>query len=372
LINAIGLINLNESEEFLREITRHRPVAAIPFGGRYRLIDFVLSNMVNSGIRNVGILIQNKFRSLKDHLRAGKEWDLDRKRDGLFILVPALASSALPLGLGDLETMYSNLDFISKSRQKYVILAGSSMVCNIDYRPAFNAHLERGSDITVLYKELDPGRDDFSRSTVLDIDADGRVRGLAINPVRPESPYLSLATYILAKDMLADLVDAAVSRGASDFVRDVILSNLGRLTVHAFPYTGYLARIHSIQSYYRCSMDLLKPEVWQDLYFRSGFIYTKAKDEAPARYKEAARVANSLVASGCVIEGQVENSILFRAVRIKKGACVKNSIVMQKGDIEEDVRLENVICDKDVRITQGRSLKGEPNYPLVIEKGTVI
>jgi glucose-1-phosphate adenylyltransferase len=368
--NVMGIINLNENEEMLREVTKHRPLAAVPFAGRYRVIDFILSSMVNSGIQNVGILVLNKYRALMDHLRSGKEWDLARKRDGLFILPPADTQSSG--SNGDIINFYRNLDYINSSRQQYVLIAGSNTICNLNFKKAFQFHQTKQADITVLYKEQDAQQDDFKHCAVVDCDADGRIVDMAVNPDRADSRKVSMKMYIMAKSTLVELINGCASRGGTDFLMDGIVKNVDKLAIYGYPCKGFVGRIHSVASYYHQNMELLKPERWQELFFKSGPVYTKVKDEAPVKYKESARVANSMIANGCMIEGTVENSILFRGVKVGPGAYIKDSIIMQKCTIGPNTRLENIICDKDVAISAEKWLKGEINYPLVIEKGTAI
>jgi glucose-1-phosphate adenylyltransferase len=368
--NVTGIINLNESEELLQQITRHRPLAGIPFGGRYRLIDFTLSNMVNSGIYNVGILAQTKYRSLLAHLRSGKEWDLARKQDGLFILPPAETPKPGILK-GDIENFHSHLDYIQKSKQKYVIISGSSLICNINYREAFRYHQEMQADITVLYKEL-ADTEKFSQDIVLDIGDDGRVFGMKPYSNTMTKANVFMGMYIMEKKLLGQLIAECIMCGGRDLIRDGLAKNIGGLKIYGYRYDGYVARIHSLQSYYRHSMALLNPDIWRELFFKPGVIYTKVKDGPPVKYKESAEVQNSLVANGCVIEGTVENSILFRAVKVAKGAHIKNCIIMQQSEIGENALLENIICDIDVRIARGKRLIGENSYPVVLTKGAVV
>jgi glucose-1-phosphate adenylyltransferase len=369
--NVMGIVNLNEKEELLWEITRHRPLAAVPFAGRYRMIDFILSSMVNSGMQNVGILVRHKYRALMDHLRSGKEWDLARKHDGLFILPPAQSTSGGGV-YGDIENFYANLDYIESSRQKDVIITGSGMVCNINYRKAYQFHENTKADVTVIYKEQDSETEDFCRCTLLECDATGLVTDMAVNPVRPISRKVSMEMYILSKELLMDLVTGCTARGGTDFLRDGLMKNLGTLKIYGYAYKGFLARIYSISSYYRHSIELLKPDKWKELFFKSGPVYTKVKDEAPVKYKENASVRNAMIANGCVIEGTVENSILFRGVTVRRGAQVRDSIIMQKCSIGENAKIENVICDKDVSISAGKFLKGEQTCPVVVGKGSVV
>lgn len=368
---VMGIINLMENEDFLKEITDHRPVAAVPFGGRYRLIDFVLSNMVNSGIRNIGLIVQHRYRALMDHLGRGKDWDLDRKRDGLFFLPPP-QNYYYSCNRWDLRHLQTHLDYINYSRQKYILVAGSNMLCNIDYRDAFKFHLAMNADITVIYKDMENSIENLSQYQLIQTAEDGRVIEIEIRPERVKSTKVSMEMFLIKKSLLLDIVDQCYSKGECDFIRDVLIKNLNRLRIYGYPYLGYLANIDSVQNYYNYSMDLLKPEVWQKLFFDPGLIYTKPKDGAPTKYSDDCLVKNALIANDCIIEGVVENSIIFRGVKIHKGAHVKDSIIMQVCEVMENAVLENVIADKEVIITKNRHLKGEENFPLVIKKKTVI
>jgi len=369
--NVMGIINLNDGQELLKELTQCRPLAAVPFGGRYRLIDFILSNMVNSGMQNIGILVQDKYRALMDHLRSGKEWDLARKRDGLFILPPGKSQYSGEYNRGDIESFYNNLDYIESSRQQYVIIAGSHIICNLSYRKAFKFHQDMGADITLLYKEY-PEKEELMQYGIVECQGNGMITEIAINPSTHLSRKVSLEMYIIKKNLLVNLIKECQARGGLDFIKDILIKNIGTLKMYGYPYKGYVARVDCVKNYYKHNMELLKPEKWEELFFKSGLVYTKVKDEGPAKYKDSARVSNTMIANGCIIEGHVENSILFRGVTVHKGAHIKNSIVMQKCDIGEDAIIENIICDKNVQITKGKWLKGERSYPLVIEKGSVI
>lgn len=372
-MDMMGIINMNETEDYLGDITRVRPLAAVPYGGRYRLVDFTLSNMVNSGIDNVGIFIQHKYRSLMDHLRSGKEWDLARKRDGLFILPPAYSKLPMQMHRGDVENFYANLDYIANSRQKYVVISGANMICNFDFREVLEYHKRSGADITVMYGDAaECESSDCSKSHVLDTDSTGRVTDIREFEAARGCRNLAMEVFVMEKELLVALINECISRGDYDFIKHCVIKNCQRLKIFGFYHPGYVGRIISLQSYFKHSMALLQPAIWRELFFKSGLVYTKVKDEPPSKYGAAAEVVNSLVAGGCHLDGRVENSILFRGVKVQKGAYVKNSIIMQQGVIEAGVVLDSVICDKSVRITAGKQLKGESSYPLVIKKGRVI
>ncbi|SHI48360.1 glucose-1-phosphate adenylyltransferase subunit GlgD [Propionispora hippei] len=371
-MDAMGIINLNDPDGYIHELTQYRPPAGVPFGGRYRLIDFPLSNLVNSGITNVGILIQHKYRSLMDHLRSGKEWDLARKRDGLFLLPPATSAYPGEVHRGDVENFLSNMDYLIRNRQKYVVISGAITVCNMNYRQVIDYHEKRGADITIIYSEKDCSEEDASQSLMVEVDQDRRVVDMQVKPHVSHNKKLCMEMFVMEKKLLISLIRDCVSHGDYDFIKHCIIKNIGNLNMCGYPYNGYVARIHSLQSYYKHNMDLLKPEVWQELFFREGFIYTKVKDEPPSQYFESAETSNSLVSGGCRIAGKVENSILFRGVKVAEGAYVKNSIIMQKCEIAAGTVLENVVCDKDVQVAAGKHLRGDAHYPFVIKKGMVI
>ncbi len=366
---VMGIINLTEPVDNMQYLTEHRPLGAVPFGGRYRLIDFTLSNMVNAGIRNVGIFVQDHYRALMDHLGTGKEWDLDRLRDGLFILPPDGHHHSL--NPGDVELLHRHLDYLEKSRQDTVIMTGTSMICNIDLAQVLAYHRDKEADITIVYKAGGQGTYE-GRCTLLDLTAEQRVTGIEVNPVIPRSRNISMQMYVMDKILLMEMLDQSVSRGETDWVKDCLNRNLSRLQIYGYPFKGYLGKITSLKSYYQTTMELLQPVISRELFFQAGLIYTKVKNEAPTKYTNSANVITSLIANGCVIEGTVENSVLFRGTKVGKGAYIKDSVIMQKSVVGENCHFEHVILDKDVLVSAGKHLMGAPEYPLVIRKKTVL
>ncbi|TCS81079.1 glucose-1-phosphate adenylyltransferase subunit GlgD [Tepidibacillus fermentans] len=368
---VMGVINLSNDRDQLNELTFHRSSASVPFGGRYRLIDFTLSNMVNSGIRDVSVFISNKYRSLMDHLGTGAEWDLDRKRGGLFILPPSFEHTSSPFK-GDLQHFQDHIDFFYRGQQKYVILTGGNLVANMDFRPAFEYHQVSGADITVIYKKLDPDLDDDQSYRKMEIDEHRRIITIENESNRLKSNKSSLEIYIIEKQLLLDMIHTNTENGKYDFLQHCIIDNLHQLKIFGFEHKGYAVKIDSIESYYRHNLKLLSESHWHNLFSEPGPIYTKTKDEPPAKYLDGAEVSNSIVANGCLIEGKVENSILFRGVKVHKGAIIKNSIIMQKSEIGENTIIENVILDKEVFISPERKLIGTKDKPLVLGKKSMI
>jgi glucose-1-phosphate adenylyltransferase len=331
----LGLIDASTYSDSLQSLTLKRSLSAIPFGGRYRLIDFALSNMVNSGIQSVAIFPKNQYRSLMDHLGSGKQWDLNRKKDGLFFFPPTENENVEENEFGSFSHMEANLDYFLRSSQEYVVIANCQVVSNIDFRNVLQRHKESGADITCVRKH-------------------GR----------------SLNMYLLKKDFLMELFCKHRESGYTHF-SDVIMDRQLMYHIQSYEYDGYVAYIDSIESYFFHSQELLNHDVWKQLFIKSQPIYTKVKDEPPTRYMDGATVKNSIIANGCIIEGHVENSILFRAVKVGKGTVIKNSIVMQKSQVQEGCFLDHALLDKDVRVGAGTKLIGENNSPLVLEKRTV-
>jgi glucose-1-phosphate adenylyltransferase len=360
----MGVINLGNEKELLEDLTKHRCAASVPFGGRYRLIDFTLSSFVNSGIHNVGVFATKKYRSLLDHLGSGKEWDLDRQKDGLFILPPHDSNGGYK---GDIQHFYEHLPYFERSKEDYVLLTQGSLVWNIDFRHVLKEHKKQDADITLVYKDYTQEQQAVYHT--LDVDESEGVQNIHLDAAVKQGDNVFLHTYLMKKSLFIDVLKETFEQGKHDFIIEALLANLGRYNVQGFHFKGYMPFIHSVESFYNHSMDLLDANVLQQLFYNRGFIYTKVKHEPPAKYLQDSKVVNSLIANGCMIEGKVENSILFRGVKVHKGAVIRNSIIMQKGEIGEGAVLENVILDKDVKISKQRILKGEKT-PAVIAKSS--
>ena len=371
--NAFGLIYTGEANARLRELTFSRSVAAVPFGGRYRVIDFLLSDMVNTGISNVGLITQRNYHSLMDHLGSGKEWDLHRKRDGLFILPPFVTKDNTGMYRGTVDAIRSVLGYVRRSTQRYVILTGSHTLYNTTYDAMLRQHIETGAEITIMYNvEREFNRADQFDDLRLTMDETCRVTDLSLDPYFPTSSFRGCDAYIMEKERLEYLVEEAASHGEYDFMRDVLVKNVDKCRIYGWRYDGYVARLDSVSTFYKHNMELLDPAIRMDLFNPRTPIYTKVKDEVPAKYTDTGRVRNSIVADGCIIEGEVENSVLFRGVHVCKGAVVRDSILMQACYVGENSTLSNVVMDKGVLILNGRNISGYKTYPVIIRKGTTV
>ncbi|RDY27175.1 glucose-1-phosphate adenylyltransferase subunit GlgD [Romboutsia weinsteinii] len=368
---CMGIVNLTKKgEPRISKINATRPISSTPIAGRYRVIDFVLSNMVNSGIKNVGIYAKEKYRSLTDHLGSGKDWDLSRKKGGLFIFSPENTKyyNINASRNGDIYNLLANIDFIERGDEEYVLIAPSYMICNIDYSEALEYHKKSNNDITMIYKNINNADEDFKGNLTLDLDGNNRIISIGNNVGAFPRANISMETYIMKREDLIKCIYRIVSKGSHLFLEDFIIEELNNIKVGAYEHKGYLKCIDSIQSYFEISNDLLNRDVAKELLYSDRKIFTKEKNESPTIYTDTANVKNSFIATGCVIEGSVENSIIFRKVKVKKGSVIKNSIIMQNCTIEPSVELHNVVFDKNIFISEGKELKGDESYPIVIEK----
>ena len=354
-------------------LTDIRANSALPIAGRYRIIDFVLSNMANTGIINIGIATEANYSSLMDHTRSGKPWDLDRKDQGLTILPPNLAKQSFGTIKGNIDILDGIRDYIGNCRQPYVILSMGNMVYNMDFTDIVKQHRERQADITIAYKNLKGvDEDTLKRYTLLDIDDDGRVRDIEVQPYYPKTANASMDIYVMEKALLESIIDECSARGDVDFIKDALVKRIDGMQIEAYEFDGALFNVDSLKSYYKANMAFLESDKRSELFNRERPIYTKTKDQSPTKYGSDAKCTNSFISDGCVIEGTVINSVLSRGVKVAKGAVVANSIIMQDSVIEENVELNHVVFDKEVTITTGRKLIGQASYPLAISKGTVI
>ncbi|MDD4495575.1 MAG: glucose-1-phosphate adenylyltransferase subunit GlgD [Eubacteriales bacterium] len=367
--STMGIILTGGLKNELKELSAIRSGSAIPVAGKYRAIDFTLSNMVNSGITNVGVITQYSSRSLMDHLGSGKEWDLDRKKDGLFVFSPSLGNDRSGWYKGTADSIYDNLSYLQRSEQEYVLIAQGYCVYKMDYTGLLEAHVNSSADITLVYRKMDDfPRDELTGMGILEIAESGRVADFREKPLEPATNIASLGIYLMKRTMLISLLQESASHGGYDFVIDILIRKLYSLNIKGYEFKGYWRNLTSVQNYYRCNMEMLEPSRLYELFVKDGKIYTKVKDEAPAKYNEEAEVTNSIVADGCFIEGTVKNSVLFRGVTVHKGAVVEDSILMQGTKVEEGARLCHVITDKNVVISRDKQLKGDLSWPVTVGK----
>lgn len=369
--NVLGLVFANMHDTTLGDMTKNRTMGSVMFGGRYRLIDFPLSNMVNSGISEVGVITKSNYQSLLDHLGSAREWDLARKKGGLYIL-PPFGNVESTLYRGRIEALYGAMSFIKHSRAKYVILSDCDVVTNIDYKPIVAAHIESGADITAVAHTGVYSSDDIKTSTVFNVDADKNVTSVLINPDISGTCTTSLNVFVMSMDFLIETVNDAMARGNVSFERNILQEKCRELKIKIYEYDNYFSKLNSPESYFKSNMALLEPENARKLFVSKRSIYTKVSDNAPVKYDLDSKVSNSLIADGCIIEGEVENSVLFRGVKVGKGAKVKNCILMQGTVVGDNAELSYLITDKNVSICENHILTSSPQYPMYVGKGASV
>lgn len=367
--NIVGIIFSNMHDEMIRELTDTRTMGSVPFGARYRLIDFQLSNMVNSGITKVGVITKSNYQSLMDHLGSGKAWDLSRKREGLYILPPFGWGNTLYKSR--VEALSGISGFLKNCKEEYVLLTDCDVVANIDIQAWFTKHIESGADVSMTYKRgIIPEK--MSNTLVLGMDEQENIKEILFNPVVEEECAFGLRMWMMKREFLQKVVSDAYSRNQLSFERGILQQNLGRFSQVGFEIKGFSPVISSMNEYFSASMSLLDANVRKELFRDSKPIYTKVRDDMPARYGLGSHVSNTLIADGCVIEGEVENSVLFRGVHIGKGVKVSNCILMQDTQVGENAVLSYVITDKNVIIKHDRSVSGYSSYPVFISKRSIV
>jgi glucose-1-phosphate adenylyltransferase len=371
--STLGIIFPNIYDKLVPELTTERLMASVPFGGRYRMIDFILSSMTNSGIDNIAILVRENYFSLLDHLGSGREWDLARKNGGLSIF-PPFAQRTMGMYAGRIEALASIVAFLKNQTEKYVVLSDTHLAINFDFKKLIKAHQESGADITMVYSkgeipEKAKEATDASRGRYysLEVNDEGRITKIKINPKDDGIVNLSCNIYIMEREFLIDKITEVSLAGGVSFERDFFIPHLDEINIRGYEYNGYVGRIFGLKSYFDENMKFLDDKNL-DALFSGNPIYTKIRDDNPTRYKGDAKATNVLVADGCIIEGTVENSILFRGVKVEKGAVVKNCILMQDTVIKAGSDVEYVITDKKVIVSKDKELKGTSSFPVFIAK----
>ncbi|MEY8422669.1 glucose-1-phosphate adenylyltransferase subunit GlgD [Lachnospiraceae bacterium 38-14] len=376
-MSTLGIIFPNTYDALVPELVNVRLMASIPFASRYRLIDFVLSSMANCDIDNICVMVNNNYHSLMDHLGSGREWDLTRKNGGLHIYPPFAEKSAKPY-TGRVDALARLLNFLRSQKENYVLMSDANIAANFDFNAMIQAHIESGADVTAAYNEqelpeslINSHSHDKGYYYTFGINEEGQITKIFVNSKETGVQNFSMNVYIIERELLINLIDDAFIHGQEYFERDVLLPQLNKLHVHAYKYEDYVARITDMKSYFDENMKLLDDYNLDGL-FSGSPIYTKIRDDTPTRYKEGAVVQNVMVADGCVIEGEVENSVLFRGVTVAKGAKVKNCILMQGTTVGSGADIQYLITDKNVKVSAGKEVKGTDSFPIYIGKSQKI
>ena len=377
-MTAAGIVFSNIHDESLPELTRLRTMASVPFGGRYRLIDFALSNMVNSGISKVGVITHYNYQSLLDHIGTGKDWDLARRSGGIKILPPFITAYDAK-GVGHLystrlEALLGVVNFISRCTEDVIVLSDCDTICNIDISDVIDRHEETGADFTVVVKRITEGGITAPRHSVIFSDAEGRITDATefSDDIRP-GQEISTNIMVINRMYLLNILGDAAAHGYTSFFRDVIARNIHHANYRVYHYDGYYALVSSLAGYFDCSMQLLRADVRDALFgVAERPIYTKVRNSAPTIYRTGSSVGNTLIADGCIIEGTVENSIIFRGVKVGRGSVVRNSILLQDTVVGSGVSLNCVVTDKNTMVRDGRVLSGHETMPFFIGKGIMV
>lgn len=365
-----GLIFANDNDNLLKKLTAKRSMASVPYGARYRLIDFSLSNLVNAGVTRIGIVTKENYRSLMDHVGSGVYWDLDRKNGGLYVLPPYSTSGAKRYG-GTIDALVGAVDYISHCKSEYIVLCNGDVLANVDISGAVKSHIENGADITVVYHngELVVNSGEVMK---LSVAKGGKVSEIALDTEAGEVADFSMGIKIIGRQLLLDIIKDAQEKELISLNRDVIAKKVKQLKVYGFKHNGYVSFMNGTDSYFKANMDLLNSEVRKELFNKERPVFTKTRDDMPTRYGTKSEVKNSLVADGCVINGTVKNSILFRGVKVEKGAVVENCILMQETKVGENAKLNNVIADKNAVIGEEMVLKGTASKHFFVKKNQII
>ena len=368
---AAGIIFPNLHDENLPELVAKRTMASLPICGRYRMIDFCLSSMARTGMQNVSVIAARNYQSLMDHLGAGREWDLSRKRGGLAIFPPYGREGDGNYG-GRLESVYSVLSHLEGLKEELVVLSDCDIAFNMDYKDLLAAHLSSGADVTVVYekREVEPGmqRD----NVVFAFNDEGYVNSIRVNEYKKGQRNVGMNVFVMGREYLISIVREGMVKGHLRLVTDFLAPHLKQVKIFGYEFTGYRARIYDMQSYFYESMRMLDAKSLHGLFPEDLPVYTKVRDEAPVRYSIGSQCIDSMVADGCIVQGEVENCMLFRGVRVGKGAKLKNCVVMQGSHIEEGAVMENVVTDKNVTVCAGQTLRGAARFPVFIAKGCIV
>ena len=369
---VLGMIFANVHEEALEYLTDMRTMGSVPFCSRYRLIDFPLSNMVESGITKIGVVTNANFNSLMDHVGTGKPWDLSRKTDGLYLLPPYSLNSTTMWG-NRIDAIYGNMGFLDQSNQEYVLMSDCYNIMNLDYNELFEAHEKSGAAITIVGVKGKMPKNMGSLLVFNKVDENGKILDAAIDPATDDEEFYSCNIILVKKYLLQSLITTAHSKNEVSFQRSILMNCINSGNAYAYDATDcFVGTIDSVQSYYDISMSILDRENKKKLFAPERPIYTKERDDMPTLYGTDAKIKNSLIADGCQIKGTVENCVIFKGVKVEADAVVKNSILMQDTVVGEGSKINYIIADKNVNIKSGVELSGAANYPVSLSKDTRI
>ena len=354
------------------ELVNKRTLSSIPFGGRFRLVDFILSSLVNAGASNVAIIPKSNYASLTDHLGGGKYWDLDHRNSGLKILSPFFRTdnnTEVFRARGKLDALRSVKPYIADLKEEYIVITNGNIVANIDFAKAFDQHIKTGADITAVYAHL-TSKD--TRNLEFDIASDGRISQIVYGNADGNEKNISLNVYIMKKNLLMDIISYADAHDLYSFDKYALINNVENLKIVGYEHKEYASIIYTLQDYYNTNMALLCEKTREEIFTSERPVMTRVKDSVPVLYQYNAKISNSLIADGCKIDGTVKNSIIFRNVTVETGAVIENCIIMQNCVIGKNANLKCAVLDKNITISENKQLCGDKDYPFVAAKNTKI
>ena len=367
-MRAIGIVLAGGNSKRMRELSNKRAIAAMPIAGSYRSVDFALSNMSNSHIQSVAVLTQYNSRSLNEHLSSSKWWDFGRKQGGMYVFTPTITAESSDWYRGTADALYQNLDFLKKSHEPYVVIAGGDCVYKLDYGKVLEYHIEKKADITVVCKEMPP-EEDVTRFGLVKLNDDGRITDFEEKPMLATSSMISCGIYVIRRRQLIELLERCAAEDRYDFVTDILVRYKNLKRIYAYKLGTDWSNIASVDSYYKTNMDFLKPDVRHYFFKEYPEIYSKVDDLPPAKYNPGANVKNSLVSSGCILNGTVENSVLFKKVYVGNNCIIRNSVILNDVYIGDNTVIENCIVESRDTIRANTTHIGTPeDVKIVIEK----
>lgn len=369
MAKTVGIVNLHSDITF-KGLTERRPVASVNFLGRYGIIDVVLSNMSNSNLNTVGILIQDNPRSLFKHLGTGNEWNFNQKKGGISLLYNEKYANS-PKYNHDINNLVENIAFIKDSAPDYVVVAPAHIITTMNYQTIVDQHIASGSEVTIVYQHINNADEAFIGSNYLKLDGN-KVNEIKVNKGNKNERDISLETYVFNTSVLMDIIDYAKHLSSFFNLKDTLAYLADERTINACEYKGFVRCIDSMEHYLEYSLEMTDLEISTQVFKSNWPIYTRTNDTPPTKYKKHARITKSMVANGAIIDGKVENSIIARDVVIGTGAVVKNSIIFSGSTIADGVVLENVIIDKHVTVEKVTELTGTKTAPLYVKEGDII
>ncbi|MBE6858432.1 MAG: glucose-1-phosphate adenylyltransferase subunit GlgD [Ruminococcus sp.] len=364
--NVLGLIFASMHDSYVSELTKQRTMGSIPFGGRYRLIDFPLSNLVNSNVSEVGVITKSNYGSLLDHLGSGRDWDLSRKKGGLHLLPPYSQTGGIYKGR--LDALNNVWSFVEHSKASNVILTNCDVITTINFNPVLKQHMNSNADITLIYSKSFYDCEKNRCATLLEFDENNYLKDVLVDPQIAGPCNMWLEMMIVNKDFLKKIVSEATSRNQFSFTREILQGSKNKYKIMGYEHNDFFTKIDSVQSYYNANKMLLDTDTRNALFKKNVPVFTKIGDNGPAKYGLESNIKNSLIADGCIIEGTVENSVVFRGVKIGKDTVVKDSVLLQGTKIGSKCSITSVITDKNVEISNEKVLMGSETYPLYIGK----